>query len=34
MTALLTVNDLHVSYGKIEAVTGVNLACRPDRSSP
>ena len=25
MTALLTVNDLHVSYGKIEAVTGVNL---------
>jgi branched-chain amino acid transport system ATP-binding protein len=25
MTALLTVNDLHVSYGKVEAVTGVNL---------
>ena len=25
MTALLTVNDLHVSYGKIEAVTGVSL---------
>jgi branched-chain amino acid transport system ATP-binding protein len=25
MTALLTVRDLHVSYGKIEAVTGVNL---------
>jgi branched-chain amino acid transport system ATP-binding protein len=25
MTALLTVNDLHVSYGKVEAVTGVSL---------
>ena len=25
MTALLTVNDFHVSYGKVEAVTGVNL---------
>jgi branched-chain amino acid transport system ATP-binding protein len=25
MTALLKVNDLHVSYGKVEAVTGVNL---------
>ncbi len=25
MTALLSVNDLHVSYGKVEAVTGVNL---------
>jgi ABC-type branched-subunit amino acid transport system ATPase component len=23
--ALLTVNDLHVSYGKVEAVTGVSL---------
>ena len=25
MTALLTVSDLHVSYGKVEAVTGVSL---------
>ena len=25
MTALLTVNDLHVGYGKVEAVTGVSL---------
>jgi branched-chain amino acid transport system ATP-binding protein len=25
MTALLSVNDLHVSYGKVEAVMGVNL---------
>jgi branched-chain amino acid transport system ATP-binding protein len=25
MTALLTVDDLHVSYGKVEAVTGVSL---------
>ena len=25
MTALLSVNDLHVSYGKVEAVTGVSL---------
>ena len=25
MTALLMVNDLHVSYGKVEAVTGVSL---------
>src|SRR5207244_9050608 len=25
MSALLTVNDLHVSYGKVEAVTGVSL---------
>jgi branched-chain amino acid transport system ATP-binding protein len=25
MTALLTVRDLHVAYGKIEAVTGVSL---------
>jgi branched-chain amino acid transport system ATP-binding protein len=25
MTGLLTVNDLHVSYGKVEAVTGVSL---------
>jgi branched-chain amino acid transport system ATP-binding protein len=25
MTALLTVNDLHVSYGKVEAVTGVSF---------
>jgi branched-chain amino acid transport system ATP-binding protein len=25
MTALLTVSNLHVSYGKVEAVTGVNL---------
>ena len=25
MTALLTVNDLHVSYGKVEAVSGVSL---------
>ena len=25
MTALLTVNDLHVSYGKVEAVSGVNI---------
>jgi branched-chain amino acid transport system ATP-binding protein len=25
MSALLSVKDLHVSYGKIEAVTGVNL---------
>ena len=25
MTALLTVNDFHVSHGKVEAVTGVNL---------
>ena len=25
MTALLTVKDLHVSYGKVEAVTGVSL---------
>ncbi len=26
MTALLSVKDMHVSYGKIEAVTGVSLA--------
>ena len=26
MTALLSVKDLHVSYGKVEAVTGVSLA--------
>jgi branched-chain amino acid transport system ATP-binding protein len=26
MTALLSVHDLHVAYGKIEAVTGVSLA--------
>ena len=25
MSALLTVNDLHASYGKVEAVTGVSL---------
>jgi branched-chain amino acid transport system ATP-binding protein len=25
MTALLSVTDLHVSYGKVEAVTGVSL---------
>ncbi len=25
MTALLTVKDLHVSYGKVEAVTGASL---------
>lgn len=25
MTALLSVNDLHVSYGKVEAVSGVSL---------
>ncbi len=25
MTTLLKVNDLHVSYGKVEAVTGVNI---------
>jgi len=25
MTALLSVNDLHVSYGKVEAVTGASL---------
>ena len=25
MTALLAVNDLHVSYGKVEAVRGVSL---------
>ena len=25
MTTLLTVNDLHVSYGKVEAVTGASL---------
>ena len=33
MTALLTVNDLHVSYGKVEAVTGVEPrnAGRADR---
>ena len=35
MTALLSVNDLHVSYGKIEAVTGVSRStCRRARSSP
>lgn len=26
MTALLTINDLHVAYGKVEAVRGVSLA--------
>ena len=25
MTALLSVTDLHVSYGKVEAVSGVSL---------
>ena len=28
MTALLSVTDLHVSYGKVEAVTGVSLEMR------
>ena len=26
MSALLAVEDLHVSYGKVEAVSGVSLA--------
>ena len=26
MTTLLSVTDLHVSYGKVEAVSGVSLA--------
>jgi branched-chain amino acid transport system ATP-binding protein len=29
MTALLSIKDLHVSYGKVEAVIGVSLAMQP-----
>ena len=34
MTTLLSVTDLHVSYGKMEAVSGVSLPCKPVKSSP
>ena len=29
MTALLEIKDLHVAYGKVEAVRGVELCMQP-----